>query len=74
MKRRELERRLRLLGWTFYRHGSGHDIWFRGPAEVTVPRHAEINEITAKIILRKAGVDMVVGGWGQKGTWHQEEN
>jgi mRNA interferase HicA len=55
MKRRELERRLRELGWTLSRHGGRHDIWVRGEREIAVPRHAGINEYTAKSILRDAG-------------------
>jgi hypothetical protein len=55
MKRRELEDRLRALGWRIARHGRRHDVWTAGEREVAVPRHAEINEYTAKAILRSAG-------------------
>jgi len=55
MKRRELERRLRELGWELSRHGGRHDVWIRGEREIVVPRHAEINEYTAKAIIREAG-------------------
>ena len=55
MKRRELERQLRDNGWTLSRHGGKHDVWSRGERELVVPRHAEINEYTAKAILREAG-------------------
>lgn len=51
MKRRELEQ----LGWQFSRHGGQHDIWRRGERELALPRHREINEYTAKAILREAG-------------------
>jgi mRNA interferase HicA len=54
MKRRELEKRLGRLGWRFRRHGSRHDVWGRGEAELVVPRHAEINEYTARAILCEA--------------------
>jgi hypothetical protein len=30
-------------------------VWGRGEREIVVPRHAEINEYTAKAILRDAG-------------------
>jgi len=52
MKRKDLERRLRELGWRIVRHGSRHDIWADGEFEIAVPRHLEINEHTAMAILR----------------------
>ena len=55
MKRRDLEKRLRELGWLLVRHGARHDVWARGEHELVVPRHVEINEYTAKAILREAG-------------------
>jgi mRNA interferase HicA len=54
MKRRELERRLRSLGWRFVRHGGKHDVWSDGEREETVPRHTEINEKLATVILVRA--------------------
>lgn len=57
MKRRDLERELRQLGWDLIRHGGRHDVWSRGERELTVPRHAEINEYTANAILRQAHGD-----------------
>ncbi len=54
MKRRELESRLRALGWSFLRHGGSHDVWTDGQRLEYVPRHAEINENLARKILRKA--------------------
>ena len=39
---------------TLYRHGVKHDIWSNGMYEIAVPRHREINEITAKTILKVA--------------------
>ena len=54
MKRRELEDRLRALGWNLARRGGRHDVWACGEREVAVPRHAEINEYTARAILRTA--------------------
>jgi N-acyl-L-homoserine lactone synthetase len=54
MKRRALERRLLQAGWIMTRHGHKHDIWARGESELAVPRHPEINEITAQAILRAA--------------------
>ena len=54
MKRREIESCLRTLGWTLARHGQRHDVWRKGDREIAVPRHNDINEYTAKAILRKA--------------------
>lgn len=54
MKRRELEKRLKKLGWHFLRHGGKHDIWTDGIRQEPIPRHAEINERLAQSILRKA--------------------
>jgi mRNA interferase HicA len=54
VKRRELEVRLRILGWAFLRHGGNHDVWSDGDRLEYVPRHAEINENLARKILRKA--------------------
>ena len=57
MKRRELERRLRALGWRLLRHGGKHDVWTNDEESRTeyVPRHAEIEERLARSILRSAG-------------------
>ncbi len=54
MKRRDLERQLRELGWHLTRHGGRHDVWAKGDRELVVPRHVEINEYTARGILREA--------------------
>ncbi|MCX6348159.1 MAG: type II toxin-antitoxin system HicA family toxin [Candidatus Aureabacteria bacterium] len=54
MKRRDLENRLRGIGWRFAHHGARHDIWAKGEQELAVPRHNEINEYTARGILREA--------------------
>jgi predicted RNA binding protein YcfA (HicA-like mRNA interferase family) len=54
MKRRDLERRLRDSGWQLVRHGARHDVWAKRERELTVPRHAEINEYTARAILKEA--------------------
>ena len=55
MTRKELERKLRELGWGLARNGRRHDIWARREAELAIPRHREINENTAAAILRAAG-------------------
>lgn len=57
MKRRDLEAKLRTLGWRFLRAGGKHDIWARDAQDdtISVPRHTEINEHLARAILRQAG-------------------
>lgn len=56
VKRKELERRLREIGWVLQRHGGNHDAWANHDGSFTefVPRHAEINENLAKAILKRA--------------------
>ena len=54
VKKRDLEKKLKELGWRLHRHGGAHDVWTNGRAKVEVPRHSEINEMTAKSIIRKA--------------------
>lgn len=57
MKRRDLEKKLQALGLRLVRNGSRHDVWSNGEREIAVPRHGEINEYTAKAILRDAEKD-----------------
>ena len=54
MKKRELESELRKVGWSFLRHGKRHDIWTDGEREEAIPRHTDINEKLARLILRRA--------------------
>lgn len=54
MKTRGLENELPRIGWSFLRHGKRHDIWTDGEREEAIPRHSEINEKLAKIILKRA--------------------
>ncbi len=54
LKRKEVEKALRKMGWWLLRHGRKHDIWTDGEWEEAIPRHAEINDKLARHILRKA--------------------
>lgn len=56
MKRRDLEKELKKLGYTKIRDGGNHEIWcdIDGTKTIAVPRHNEINEITARSILKSA--------------------
>jgi predicted RNA binding protein YcfA (HicA-like mRNA interferase family) len=59
MKRREIERRLREMGYVMLagmKRGGSHDKWANksGSYSVTVPRHNEVNELTARAIIKGA--------------------
>jgi len=54
MRRKDLEKALRDLGWWFLRHGGKHDVWTDGERIEAIPRHAEINERLASAILKRA--------------------
>lgn len=51
-----LRKMARLAGVEFVllRNGANHDIYLLHTVKVTIPRHAEINEMTAKGILKNA--------------------
>ena len=53
MRRKDLEKALRDLGWWFLRHGGKHDVWTDGERIEAIPRHAEINERLASAILKR---------------------
>lgn len=42
------------VAFTLRRHGANHDVYDLGGAMIVVPRHAEINEMTAQAILKQA--------------------
>ena len=53
MKRRDLIKLLKKNGWWLLRHGGRHDIWTNGTSSEAIERHREINEITARKIIRR---------------------
>lgn len=53
MKKRELIKKLKAAGWILLRNGSDHDIWTDGTHIEAIPRHRELNEMTAKAIIKK---------------------
>lgn len=57
MKRRDLEKRLRMAGCYLKREGADHALWInpKTGAIEALPRHAEIKEPLAKKILRNLG-------------------
>lgn len=56
MKQRDLVKKLEEAGFVFKEHGANHDTYKRGCDTEQVPRHKEINEITARKILKKWGL------------------
>ena len=57
MKRRDLERRLRMAGCLLKREGTSHSIWINPATGVkeAVPRHNDIKEPLARKILASLG-------------------
>ena len=55
MKKTELLQKLTQQGAVLLRHGAKHDVYLQPKTnkEATVPRHNDINEFTAKAILKK---------------------
>lgn len=60
MKRRDILNALRNMAreagvdFSLARNGAKHDVYRLGELAITVPRHAEVNEMTAKGILKDA--------------------
>lgn len=59
MKRRDLERRLRMASCVLKREGTSHSIWINPATGVkeTIPRHNEIKEPLARKILANLGAN-----------------
>ena len=59
MKRRDLERKLRIAGCFLKREGSAHSVWINPKTGITeaVPRHNEIKENLARKILKSMNAD-----------------
>ncbi len=53
MKQRDLINKLEAAGFVFERHGGNHDIYKRGTDIEKIPRHKEVNEKLARMILKK---------------------
>jgi len=56
MKRRDLIKLFKRNGWWLEREGGKHTIYTNGKDEEPIPRHNEINEITAKSIIKRRGL------------------
>lgn len=67
MKQRDILKALRKMAKTagvefvLVRNGANHDIYRLGDLAITMPRHTEVNEMTAKGILKDAS-DYLNGG------------
>jgi predicted RNA binding protein YcfA (HicA-like mRNA interferase family) len=59
MKRRDLEKKLRIAGCFFKREGGSHSLWINPKTGIVeaVPRHNEIKEPLAKKILKRLNAD-----------------
>ncbi len=59
MKRKQLEKRLRIAGCFLKREGSSHSLWINPKSGVieAVPRHNEIKEPLAKKILKSLNAE-----------------
>jgi predicted RNA binding protein YcfA (HicA-like mRNA interferase family) len=59
MKRKDLERRLRIAGCYLKREGASHSLWInpKNGSQEAVPRHPEIKEPLAKRILKNLNAD-----------------
>jgi predicted RNA binding protein YcfA (HicA-like mRNA interferase family) len=53
--RARIVKRLEQEGWTLIRHGGEHDVYRRGQAVVTVPRHRMLSPGVARSIAKAAG-------------------
>lgn len=57
LKRRDLIKKLEAAGYRLARDDGDHTVYRKpGSPNISVPRHRELNELTAKAILRAAGL------------------
>ncbi len=56
MKKKAVIKRLKKAGWYLKRQGANHEIWTDGKKSIPVPRHTELDEDTAKGILKDVGI------------------
>lgn len=57
MKRRDLIKKLVAAGYMEERDNGDHTVYAKeGCRPITVPRHREVNELTARAILKQAGL------------------
>ena len=56
MKRADLIKLLERNGWYLKRSGANHDIYTNGLESEAIPRHREIKENLAKVIIKRRGL------------------
>ncbi len=56
MKRKDFIKLFEKNGWYLKRSGANHDIYTDGKATEPIPRHNEINETLAKVIIKRRGL------------------
>jgi mRNA interferase HicA len=69
VKQGELKRRIQLASnaqgkvWRLLRQGGRHEVWQCGRTKITIPRHREINQLTAEAIFKDLEPDLGRGWW-----------
>jgi len=56
LKRRDVERWLRLNDAYLLRHGASHDVWVRAGRRSSLPRHREIKPETLRAICKQLDI------------------
>ena len=51
------------MNWEFVREGASHSLYQLGATRVVLPRHSEINEITALSIMKDLEGQLGKGWW-----------
>jgi len=51
------------ITWRLVRQGGRHEVWTFGRTKITIPRHREINEITAQAIFKTLESELGDGWW-----------
>jgi hypothetical protein len=69
MKQRDLTKRIAQAAasnnctWELVRQGAEHEIWACNGQRVSIPRHREINELTAQSIMKSLNDQLGEGWW-----------
>ena len=51
------------MAWVRERQGTNHELWRCGPIQIAVPRHIELNEVTALGLCRTLEAVLGEGWW-----------
>lgn len=63
MKRIAIGARLAGVEWRLVRQGGEHELWQCGDERCAIPRHVELNEITARRIMKDLEPELGEGWW-----------